>query len=80
MRRWDLASLIQHSLTRHTLTVGQMLDKEAVKRKLRHAEKRLAQVTLEQSKIPEHLRNYHGGHTVGYWQGMVSALEDVLNE
>jgi hypothetical protein len=50
--------------------------KRIINRKLNHAKKRLEQC----NKIPEDILTKHGAWSTGYWKGIESCLEDLLDE
>jgi hypothetical protein len=62
------------------VATGDLLGTSEIRRKLEHARRRLAEKRMEQeaSGGPASL-TYHGGWSLGYLEGKVAALEDVLN-
>lgn len=47
-----------------------------IRRKLKHAKRRYDQVKHQNPET----HNFHGGRTVGYYEGVVSTLENLLDE
>lgn len=50
--------------------------KKVIERKLKHAKSRLKLC----DKIPEDALSKHGMWSIGYWKGIESCLEDLLDE
>lgn len=62
------------------LALDAMLGTSKIERKLAHARRRLAEKREEQKVSGGSASfTYHGGWALGYLEGKVAALEDVLN-
>lgn len=51
-----------------------------IERKLNHNKKRLQELKTQFDKIGVENLTYYGGRDIGYLQGKVAALEDILDE
>lgn len=51
-----------------------------VERKLKHAKRNLEYYDVRYGNTNIHPLTYHAGWNVGYWNGKVSAYEDLLDE
>jgi hypothetical protein len=54
--------------------------KEFILRRIRHAEKRISQIKESYGDNPSQTHNYHGGWDLGYWEGLLAAYENVIDE
>jgi hypothetical protein len=54
--------------------------REFVLRRIQHATKRIDQITKQQGENASQTHTYHGGQTLGYWQGKLSAYELIMDE
>ena len=49
-------------------------------RKLDHAKKRLDELEISHGKNPPEGLTYYDGQNFGYWQGITSTYENILDE
>jgi hypothetical protein len=54
--------------------------KEYLKRRISRMSKRVESVKEKYGDNPTETYNFYGGQTLGHWQGMLSAYENVLDE
>jgi hypothetical protein len=58
-------------------------EREALKaylvRRVKYAKKRLDETLERQGDKPALTHNYHGGHTAGYWAGVLTTYTDLLD-
>ncbi|WP_427050439.1 hypothetical protein [Paenibacillus sp. TC-CSREp1] len=54
--------------------------RDYVTRRREFASRRAEQVKAAHGITPNQTHNYFGGHSLGYWEGRVAALDDVLYE
>lgn len=55
-----------------------LLDVSIIERKLKHNRRRLIEKQQEQAVIGSDNLNYHSGRAIGYLEGKVAVLEDIL--
>jgi hypothetical protein len=54
--------------------------KEFLLRRISHAEKRVNELKAKHGSNPNETHTYYGGWDLGYWQGMLAAYHNVLDE
>lgn len=54
--------------------------KEKIERKIKRAQKRVDEMKKAHGNNPGSTHTYFGGWDLGYWEGRLSALQDILDE
>lgn len=54
--------------------------KEYINGRISHANKRVKQFRDSHGDNPNETHTYHGGWSLGYWEGLLSAYEKILDE
>ncbi|KEK22507.1 hypothetical protein BAGA_19095 [Bacillus gaemokensis] len=54
--------------------------KEFLSKRIRHARNRAIAIKETHGDNPNETHNYFGGHTLGYWEGKLSAYQSILDE
>lgn len=54
--------------------------KAYLKRRISHMSKRVERLKEKYGDNPTETYNFYGGQELGYWQGMLSAYENALDE
>lgn len=49
-------------------------------KRISHAEKRVLSIKESHGDNPTETHNYYGGHSLGYWEGKLSAYQNILDE
>ncbi|HDR6286497.1 TPA: hypothetical protein QCU33_002485 [Bacillus cereus] len=53
---------------------------QKIERSIKHAKKRINSLKESHGDNPGKTHTYHGGWDLGYWEGRLSALEDIHDE
>lgn len=59
---------------------GTMSDKSFLSRRIKHAQKRVDCIKESHGDEPNKTHTYHGGWSLGYWVGMLTAYQNVLDK
>lgn len=58
----------------------ELATKEKIERRLQHIDKRIEALKEEHGETPSLTHTYHGGWSLGYWEGKKSGILDFLDE
>lgn len=54
--------------------------KQVLTQRIIHSRKRISKYKKLHGENPSQTHTYHGGWDLGYWEGKLSALEDLFDE
>ena len=57
-----------------------MYSKEKLQRKINRIQKKVDNIMLQHGDTPSLTHTYYGGQKLGYWQGRLSVLEELLDD
>lgn len=54
--------------------------KDFLVRRIAHVSRRVVSIKESHGESPNETHNYFGGHSLGYWEGKLSAYQNILDE
>lgn len=54
--------------------------KKFLRKRVEHASKRLTETIDSQGDTPSKTHTFYGGETLGYWKGVKSAYENIIDK